>query len=170
MESTIRTFQNLSYFEKHIVQILKSSYLHSEDQAIHILNEYSNILAALKDGHESANAFAEMFDHAYRKGTSGFNWMDNIIDSLMREVDEIHSFKADLDKAGSRLMFRYEGNATINNKNYFRIYVGESQETHTLRWGTLFITPDLKEILIDDLIIEEPMSLMEWRKRKQKLN
>jgi hypothetical protein len=78
MESMIRTYQDFDYFEKHIIEILSEDYGRDQKIAVDIINEYSEILKLLNDGHESANAFAEMFNDAYRSGTSGKAWLDNI--------------------------------------------------------------------------------------------
>jgi hypothetical protein len=78
MKSKIRTYQELDYFEKHIVDLLEKIHARDREDAVRILNEYRDVLNVLRDGQESANTFAEIFDDADKIGTSGDNWIDNM--------------------------------------------------------------------------------------------
>ena len=52
-------------------------------------------------------------------------------------------------------------------KNYYMVYIGESHETHNVRWNTFYVKKDLTEILIDD-IDKGILSLENWRLLKKK--
>ncbi|MGG3471620.1 hypothetical protein ABES02_29655 [Neobacillus pocheonensis] len=160
----IRTYQDLDYFEKHIVEILKEDYGRDQQSAVDIVNEYMDILQLLNDGHESANSFAEMFDDAYRSGTSGQAWMDNISNYLLENVTEIKSFLEFLETQNTPMTIRPDGVFVIKGKPYVAMYVGESHPTHTVRWGTFYVSLDLTDIQTMDYVTGDVISLEEWRR------
>ncbi len=55
----------------------------------------------------------------------------------------------------------------VLDKNYYCVYVGESHETHDVRWNTFYVNKNLTEILIDD-IDEGIVTLKNWRMLKKK--
>ncbi|WPS90223.1 hypothetical protein SMD22_21350 [Brevibacillus halotolerans] len=166
MRSTPRTYQQLSYFEKHIVKILIEEYKHDEELALKIISEYDNIFTLLNDGHETAHSFAKIFNEAYLSGTSKHAWLENITSFLMNNVPEIQEFKKFLEENNTKMNLMLEGEEEINGRKYFKLYVGENHEEHIVRWGTFYIREDLEETLVQDALTDVPVSLKDWRKQK----
>jgi len=166
MESMIRTYPNFSYFEKHIVKILEEDMGRSRETSVAMINEYAEVLELLNDGHESAVAFAEMFNDSYSSGTSGQNWVENIFMHLHENVKEIRDFEDFLNSHGVGLVFRYDGLTEIEGRKYVSVYVGESHPTHTVKMAHFFVSPDKKVLKVGDGE-GKLLSLKDWRKERE---
>jgi hypothetical protein len=118
MISQTRTYRELEYFEKDIVEILVEDFGRDKETAVNIVNEYRVILDALSDGHESSYSFAKMFDEAYSTGASGQSWFDNILNYLIESVLEIREFADYINERGVPLTTWLEQIETINHKKY----------------------------------------------------
>ncbi|MGE5328587.1 MAG: hypothetical protein ACM3KR_03660 [Deltaproteobacteria bacterium] len=105
------------------------------------------------------------------------NKFDLASDYLLKEVPEIDKFRKDIENNNksndfkSRFIIRLDSSPNPNStdkyaKDYFEIYVGEDLGDHTSRWNSFLVRQDLKEILVDDVISGEWISLEEWRAKQ----
>lgn len=143
MTSMIRPYQDLNYFEKHIVEILMDEFNRTQIVSVSIVNEYQEILKLLDDGHESANTFAHLFNDAYSSGTSEKTWLNNIFNFLYTNTEEIRLFEKLLKDNNSLLILYLEGITALEGKSYLQIYVGENKPTQTFRWETFLVDVNL---------------------------
>lgn len=58
------------------------------------------------------------------------------------------------------------GAESIYQQEYYDVYVGEDLGDHTSRWTSFLIRQDLSEILVDDALTGEYISLEEWRSQQ----
>lgn len=136
MEFKIRTFHELDYFERHIFDVLIEEFGRNKEEALTILNEYANLLKILKDEHETAYSFAEIFDDAYRSGTSATAWLDNIVNHLIKSAPEIEAYCEFLSQNNAKFFWMIDGTIMLNQKKYVRIYLGEEKDSHVVRFRT----------------------------------
>lgn len=47
------------------------------------------------------------------------------------------------------------------------VYVGENHDDHTVRWNTFLVGKNLSEILVDDPLTGNYISLHEWRNKNK---
>lgn len=110
-------------------------------------------------------------------GETQENIEDKVYD-LVFNLPEVQVFFDNIDKYNkknnknvkmvSMIQTKPSSTATDNlDRNYYMVYIGESHETHNVRWNTFYVKKDLTEILIDD-IDKGILSLENWRLLKKK--
>lgn len=103
---------------------------------------------------------------------------EEAIQYLLAQVPEISTFNKtveDYSKAnntpGNKPILRVDSSPNPSGtdpyeKNFYFIYIGESTDDHTNRWGTFLVRQDLQEILVDDPVTGQYIGLDAWRRSK----
>jgi hypothetical protein len=98
---------------------------------------------------------------------------DKITEYLIDSIPEIEQFEKQIisDSDGAvtiimRLDRIPDKNSNDPYRNYYCVYVGEDHKEYTVRWHSVFVSYDMKEILIDDVVTGEVLTLEQWRKSR----
>ena len=67
----------------------------------------------------------------------------------------------------SKMLFLSDGLVSIPEKSgkFYDMYIGENLSDHVVRWHTFYLSEKLNEILVDDVITGNNLTLEEWRKQ-----
>ncbi len=95
---------------------------------------------------------------------------DKVISYLYDAIPEIKEFESQISKASkgqvglSMRIDNVPGDSSDEPfSRYYIVYVGENHPDHTVRWNSFYIREDLNEILIEDIVTGEVISLGQWR-------
>ncbi len=99
------------------------------------------------------------------------------VDYLQEQVPEISNYASLINQynqenaTDNKLVIYVNGvpeptSSDIYRNNYFNIYVGEDLGTHTSRFATFLVRQDLQEILVDDVLTGQYITLAEWRQQQ----
>ncbi|WP_171686042.1 hypothetical protein [Paenibacillus planticolens] len=93
--------------------------------------------------------------------------VEELMDFLTKNVAEVEKYKQMIESNKSKVVFFNDGLLIIPERTgkYYDIYIGESLTDHIVRWHTFYVSEDMKEILVDDVITGDNVTLDEWRKR-----
>ncbi|CAN7548811.1 hypothetical protein LJR153_003966 [Paenibacillus sp. LjRoot153] len=93
-----------------------------------------------------------------------------IMDFLVQSVPEIRQYKQMIETNKSKVLFLSDGLISVLDRpgKYYDMYIGESFSDHVVRWNTFYVSEDMKEILVEDVITGNILTLEEWRKRGAK--
>ncbi len=97
-----------------------------------------------------------------------------VMEYLMEQVPEIVEFNSRVqeynqsNKTSGKPIMRIDSTPDSNGvtpyeKDYYAVYIGESLDNHTNRWATFLVRKDLKEILADDPLTGQYITLPLWR-------
>lgn len=93
-------------------------------------------------------------------GIVGVKTQDGLICSyLLASVPKVQNYK---DRLGKRFIIYVESDPNEQN-NFYSMYVGSDQGTHTAVWFKFMIRKDMDEILVYDPVHDQIMSLDHWR-------
>lgn len=97
-----------------------------------------------------------------------------VTEYLILNVPEINEFEKEINELSNgevTLMIRIDRvpgqQSDSKYKDYYLIYVGENHDTYGVRWNSFYVRKDLKEILVDNVVTGEVISIEEWRKMKR---
>ena len=90
--------------------------------------------------------------------------MDPYFDLLM-ELYEVRDFASLLNSSNSSLIMYIERTEVHDGLEYKVLYVGESKETHKVRWNTFYVNLERKRILVYDLLKDSVIPLQKWRNK-----
>lgn len=99
---------------------------------------------------------------------------EQVIGYLMEQVPEIAQFNKQVEEynkmnnTSGKPIVRIDSTPdakgiTPYEKDFYAVYIGESTDSHTNRWGTFLVRKDLKEILADDPATGQYITLQQWR-------
>lgn len=101
------------------------------------------------------------------------NAEDKVLANLEKNVPEIDAFQQQIDKSSHgqvKLMMKFDGvpdqKSTDPYHDYYIVYVGEDHTDHTVRWNTFYVKSDLSQILVEDIMSGDIVTLEQWRKLK----
>jgi hypothetical protein len=96
--------------------------------------------------------------------------LDTELNYLLSAVPEIGKYKSDMIKINSefKLIIRTDSLPDPNasdrlKRNSYLVYVGEDQTDHTVKWNSFYVNKELNEILVEDLLSNEYITLNKWR-------
>ncbi|WP_187274473.1 hypothetical protein [Paenibacillus sp. N3.4] len=71
-----------------------------------------------------------------------------------------------IETNNSKVIFINDGliNIAERTRKYYDLLIGEILSDHIVRWHTFYLSENLKEILVDDVITGDNITLDEWRK------
>ncbi|WP_239616798.1 hypothetical protein [Cohnella mopanensis] len=93
---------------------------------------------------------------------------DKAIDYLFETVTEASDYRNMLEANNAKMIIMNNGITDLADKpdKYIELYIGEDKEAYTVRWHTFYIREDYKEILIDNVVTGEILSLESWRQEE----
>lgn len=105
------------------------------------------------------------------------NILSRLIDLLEKEVPEIEKHRKDIDaynaKHGTKVTLSYmlynvpqEDSQDKYERNYYIVNVGDNMEDRLASWQFFYINKEMTEILVDDIVSGELISLDKWREQE----